>query len=164
MLAENSNVHFDNYLALVKGLCPSVQGLVAFGHDDQIVWRDSATAPELEAMQSRLQDLRGAEHDVLMIALDDDNWVELANLRNAHDEVALTLCFCISAEEKRSPKSVAGLEHTQLLNELLLADYEQCLALASKEDELNHMTDELTRRYHRMFAVQLQQWWDSLRQ
>ncbi len=153
MLAENSNVHFDNYLALVKGLCPSVQGLVAFGHDERIVWRDSATAPELEAMQSRLQDLRSAEHDELMIALDDDNWVELANLRNTHNEIALTLCFCISAEEKRSPKSVATLEPTQLLNTLLLADYEQCLALASKEDELNHMTDELTRRYEELNLI-----------
>ena len=39
------------------------------------------------------------------------------------------------------------------MTELLLTEYEQDLALASKEDELNHMTDELTRRYEELNLV-----------
>ena len=44
-------------------------------------------------------------------------------------------------------------ENIGLLNEFLLADYEQSQALASKEDELNHMTDELTKRYEELNLI-----------
>ena len=50
-------------------------------------------------------------------------------------------------------QAVAANENIGLLNEFLLADYEQSLALASKEDELNHMTDELTRRYEELNLI-----------
>ena len=48
---------------------------------------------------------------------------------------------------------MAANKNISLLNELLLTDYEQSQTLASKEDELNHMTDELTRRYEELNLI-----------
>ena len=59
----------------------------------------------------------------------------------------------LEKNEDAEPAAVSGQKSFVLLSELLLADYEQSLALASKEDELNHMTDELTRRYEELNLI-----------
>ena len=153
MPAKMSSVHFDNYFALLRGFHARVQGMAAYDHDGELIWRESATVPELEIMRARVAELRRGGRRDLMAAFDDENWVELVNLCNAHGDVALTLCFCLSADNRQAPESVANQQQTRLLNELLLAEYEQGLALASKEDELNYMTDELTRRYEELNLI-----------
>jgi diguanylate cyclase (GGDEF)-like protein len=87
-----------------------------------------------------------------LTSLENGSNLELVNLRNQHGEVALSLCLYLGATDK-TVQAVAASENIGLLNEFLLADYEQSLALASKEDELNHMTDELTRRYEELNLI-----------
>jgi len=148
----NNSVHFDNYLALLKGFDPAVEGMIVFDHEGCFVWQDSSKGLELDAIAPRLKSFREGDSDNALVSVEDDSNLELANLRNQHGEVALTLCLYLGATDK-TVQAVAANENIGLLNEFLLADYEQSLALASKEDELNHMTDELTRRYEELNLI-----------
>ena len=146
------SVHFDNYLALLKGFDPAVEGMIVFDHEGCFVWQDSSNKLELDRVMPRLKTFSDGNSDNALTSLEDESNLELVNLRNQHGEVALTLCLYLGATDK-TVQAVAANEKIGLLNEFLLADYEQSLALASKEDELNHMTDELTRRYEELNLI-----------
>jgi diguanylate cyclase (GGDEF)-like protein len=149
---SSNNVHFDNYLALLKGFDPAVEGMIAFDHEQCLVWQDSSKTLELAVVVPQLKSFRDADSDTALTSLENDSNLELVNLRNPHGEVALTLCLYLGATDK-TVQAVAANENIGLLNEFLLADYGQSLALASKEDELNHMTDELTKRYEELNLI-----------
>ena len=147
-----NSVHFDNYLALLKGFDPAVEGMIVFDHEGSFVWQDSSNSFELNVVVPRLKRFSDSDSDNELTSLEDGSTLELVNLRNQHGEVALTLCLYLGATDK-TVQAVAANKKIGLLNEFLLADYEQSLALASKEDELNHMTDELTRRYEELNLI-----------
>jgi len=149
---SDNNVHFDNYLALLKGFDPAVEGMIAFDHEQCFVWQDSSKTLELAVVVPQLKSFRDADSDTALTSLENGSNLELVNLRNPHGEVALTLCLYLGATDK-TVQAVAANENIGLLNEFLLADYGQSLALASKEDELNHMTDELTKRYEELNLI-----------
>jgi diguanylate cyclase (GGDEF)-like protein len=148
----NRSVHFDNYLALLKGFDPAVEGMIVFDHEQCFVWQDSSKTVELAVVVPELKSFRDAGGDTALMSLQNGSNLELVNLRNQHGEVALSLCLYLGATDK-TLQAVAANENIGLLNDFLLADYEQSLALASKEDELNHMTDELTRRYEELNLI-----------
>ena len=148
----DNNVHFDNYLALLKGFDPAVEGMIAFDHEQCCVWQDSSRTLELAVVVAQLKSFRDADSDTALTSLENGSNLELVNLRNPHGEVALTLCLYLGATDK-TVQAVAANANIVLLNEFLLADYGQSLALASKEDELNHMTDELTKRYEELNLI-----------
>ena len=147
-----SSVHFDNYLALLKGFDPAVEGMIVFDHEGGFVWQDKGNALKPDVVMPRLKSFSDGDKDNELTSLEDGSNLELVNLRNQHGEVALTLCLYLGATDK-TVQAVAANEKIALLNEFLLADYEQSQALASKEDELNHMTDELTRRYEELNLI-----------
>jgi len=147
-----SSVHFDNYLALLKGFDPAVEGMIVFDHEGGFVWQDKGNALKPDVVMPRLKSFSDGDRDNELTSLEDGSNLELVNLRNQHGEVALTLCLYLGATDK-TVQAVAANEKIALLNEFLLADYEQSQALASKEDELNHMTDELTRRYEELNLI-----------
>ncbi|MGB5329844.1 MAG: EAL domain-containing protein [Gammaproteobacteria bacterium] len=149
---SGNNVHFDNYLALLKGFDPAVEGMIAFDHEHCFVWQDSTEALDLAVVVPQLKSFHDGDSDTALTSLEDGSNLELVNLRNQHGEVALTLCLYLGATDK-TVQAVAANENIGLLNEFLLADYEQSQALASKEDELNHMTDELTKRYEELNLI-----------
>ena len=149
---SGNNVHFDNYLALLKGFDPAVEGMIAFDHEQCFVWQDSSKTLELAVVVPQLKRFCDGKSDTELTSLDDGSNLELVNLRNPYGEVALTLCLYLGATDK-TVQAVAANENIGLLNEFLLADYGQSLALASKEDELNHMTDELTKRYEELNLI-----------
>jgi len=149
---SDNNVHFDNYLALLKGFDTAVEGMIAFDHEQCCVWQDSSKTLELAVVVPQLKSFRDADRDTALTSLENGSNLELVNLRNPHGEVALTLCLYLGATDK-TIQAVAANENIGLLNEFLLADYEQSLELASKEDELNHMTDELTKRYEELNLI-----------
>jgi len=149
---SDNNVHFDNYLALLKGFDPAVEGMIAFDHEQCFVWQDSSKTLELAEVIPQLKCFCDGKSDTELTSLDDGSNLELVNLRNSHGEVALTLCLYLGATDK-TVQAVAANENIGLLNDFLLADYGQSLALASKEDELNHMTDELTKRYEELNLI-----------
>ena len=78
--------------------------------------------------------------------------VHAANCNAANEFGGTELVLCLRSPG-RAERRGRGKKSFQLLSELLLAEYEQNLALASKEDELNHMTDELTRRYEELNLI-----------
>jgi diguanylate cyclase (GGDEF)-like protein len=147
-----SCVHFHNYLALLKGFDPAVEGMIVFDHEGSVIWQDSSNTLEPDVVFPRLQTFSESDSDNELISLEDGSNLELVNLRNRHREAALTLCLYLGASDK-TVQAVAANEKISLLNEFLLADYEQSQALASKEEELNHMTDELTRRYEELNLI-----------
>jgi len=147
---SNGSVHFDHYLALLQGFCPEVESMAAFDPALGCVWKDETGSLDLDVTETQLESFRAGDRDDDRVALDDGSGLELINLKNVYGEVALTLCFRIA---KTTSQSLAANNNIGLLNELLLADYEQSQALASKEDELNHMTDELTRRYEELNLI-----------
>ncbi len=145
----DSSVHFDHYLTLLKGFCPGVRAMVVFDHEQSCIWQDSSSLLDLDQVVPQLEAFRAGESVDVNVALDDSAGLELINLKNTHGEVALTLGFEVADKTAQ----VAANQNISLLNEFLLADYEQSQALASKEDELNHMTDELTRRYEELNLI-----------
>jgi diguanylate cyclase (GGDEF)-like protein len=149
---SGSNVHFDNYLALLKGFDPAVEGMIAFDHEHSVVWQDNSETRDLAVVVPQLKRFRDGDSDTDLTSIEDGSNLDLVNLRNQHGEVALTLCLYLGATDK-TVQAVAANENISLLNEFLLADYEQSQALASKESELNHMTDELTNRYEELNLI-----------
>jgi diguanylate cyclase (GGDEF)-like protein len=149
---SGDNVHFDNYLALLKGFDPAVEGMIGFDHEDCFVWQDSTETLDLAVVVPQLKSFQDGDSDTALTSLEDGSNLELVKLRNQHGEVALTLCLYLGATDK-TVQAVAANENIGLLNEFLLADYEQSLELASKENELNHMTDELTKRYEELNLI-----------
>ncbi len=147
-----SSVHFDNYLALLKGFDPAVEGMIVFDHEGGFAWQDKGNVLKPDVVMPRLKSFNDGDHDNELTSLEDGSNLELVNLRNQHGEVALTLCLYLGATDK-TVQAVAANEKIAMLNEFLLTDYEQSQALASKEDELNHMTDELTRRYEELNLI-----------
>ncbi|MCP4875809.1 MAG: EAL domain-containing protein [Gammaproteobacteria bacterium] len=146
----DSSVHFDHYLTLLKDSCPDMRAMVVFDHEQNCIWQDGSSLLDLDRVVPQLEAFRAGDSVDVDLALDDSAGLELINLKNAHGEVALTLCFEVA---EKNTQTVAAIQNIGLLNEFLLADYEQNLALASKEDELNHMTDELTRRYEELNLI-----------
>ncbi len=149
-VVPGSNVHFDHYLALLKGFCPDVQALAVFDHEQSCIWQDGSHSLDLKQVAPLLETFRARDSDNAQVTPADSTNLELINLKNTHGEVVLTLCYDVA--QKTAP-AVAANENIRLLSEFLLADYEQSLELASKEDELIHMTDELTRRYEELNLI-----------
>ncbi len=150
-MTSTSSVHFEKYLRLLKGFHSAVTGMLVFDRDDEFVWQDSSDSVELERVQPQLKTFRHHDNDGELRQVNDELSLEIYNLKNGHDELVLTLCLSIDASDPSLP--VSAFEQIELLNEILLVEYEQSLALASKEDELNHMTDELTRRYEELNLI-----------
>ncbi len=153
MTGPNNSVHFNNFLTLLRGYCPSVCGLMVFDQALNFVWKNESSALDPARVKPLGQVLRDGDSDAEMVELDQGDFVQLAKLKNEFGELVLVLALCINADANVNGKSILQQESFILLSELLLADYQQSVALASKEDELNHMTDELTRRYEELNLI-----------
>jgi len=151
-IVPGNSVHFNHYLALLKGYCPTVQAMIVFDGELSFVWQSRDNSIDSERIATPLKTFRDSGNDGELINLDDGRKLEMLNLKTEHREVALTLCLCHGATENTLQPAAAN-ENIGLLNEFLLVDYQQSLALARKEDELNHMTDELTRRYEELNLI-----------
>ena len=149
----NGKVHFDNYLRLLKDYCPTVCGLMVFDHAVNFVWKNECSEIEPERVKPLMQVLRDGATDDEIVGLDRGEFVQLLKLKNEFGEPVLLLSLCMTSNANLEDKSILQQESFVLLSELLLADYQQAIALASKEDELNHMTDELTRRYEELNLI-----------
>ena len=150
---RDNSVHFDNYLTLLKEYCPAVKGLLAFDSNIDLVWQDDSGRFDPKRVQPLLQVLKDGDSDSEIMELESAGFAELVKLKNEYGEMVLGLCLRLDRQQDKVPDAVSRKKQFVLLSELLLADYQQSLALASKEDELNHMTDELTRRYEELNLI-----------
>jgi len=149
MNATARDVHFTNYLTLLKGLFPQLRGMIVFDSDVQPVWQDDGSKLDPARVEPLLRVLNDGDSDREQLELDSGDYVELVKLKSQHGSATLLLCLCFP----RHADSAADKESFILLSELLLAEFEQSRELASKDDELNHMADELTRRYEELNLI-----------
>ena len=152
-----STIHFDQYLALLKGFNANVRELVVYDAEVNFVWSSDADQSRHEALASLTVEQRRkcdeADKNQTIRCLGEDTYLELIDLKNPNDEIVLTLGLSLGGQDGTAPDPLARQENIRLLNELLLTEYEQSIALASQEDELNIMTDELTRRYEELNLI-----------
>ena len=153
MPAHDSNVHFDNYLTLLRDYCPAVCGIVVFDAELEFVWQDNSCNIDRERVKPLAQVLKDGATDDEVVELDRGDRVQLVKLKNGSGDPVLLLGLSLKPRNDARIESVAGQQAFILLSELLLADYQQSRTLASKEEELNHMTDELTRRYEELNLI-----------
>ena len=153
MATPDNGVHFEGFLTLLQDYCPAVKGLAVFDRDLNFIWQDAANRSDQKRLQPLLQILKDGDTYDEFIELDNGKFTELVKLTNESGELALALCLNLEATAGSMPTQVVQQKAFILLSELLLADYQQSIALASKEDELNHMTDELTRRYEELNLI-----------
>ncbi len=149
MQSSDNDVHFTNYTALLKGLFPSLQGLIVFDHGLSPLWKDANSNLDADRIEPLLRILNDGDSENEMLELESDRFVELIKLKNRHGTATLLLCLCFP----KNAEPVAGQESFKLLSEILLTEFEQSRELASKEEELNNMADELTRRYEELNLI-----------
>ena len=151
MQSANGYAHFDNFLELLCDYCPAVAGMAAFDGAAEMLWCSREEFGEADEFKSLVADIARGDRDDSYATLPNGTRCELVKLDNDLGGAALVLCLELA--DGAGDTGLAQQKAFQLLAELLLADYEQNLALASKEDELNHMTDELTRRYEELNLI-----------
>ena len=92
-VVPGSSVHFEQYLVLLQGFCPEVRGMIAFDQEQGCVWRGGADQLDLDQVVKQLASFHQGDGDNAQLTLGDSVNLELIKLKNAHGEVALTLCF-----------------------------------------------------------------------
>jgi diguanylate cyclase (GGDEF)-like protein len=153
MTISYKNIHFDQYLALLKSIYPTINGLVVFDRHANLVWQDARNRVDEEQLLSLIPKFMRSESNSLIQNLLNGELGELVKLRDRHDVPALLLCLCRSPEGKATMPTLAIEPAFEQLSEMLISDYLQNLELASKENELILMTDELTRRYEELNLI-----------
>ena len=153
MAISYKNIHFDQYLALLKSLYPTIKGLIVFDRDANLVWQDADNRADEEQLLSLVPKFLRADSDSKVQKLLNGEFGELVKLKDKRDLPTLLLCLCSSSRDKAKMPRFAGKPAFVQLSEMLLSDYLQNLDLASKEDELTMMTDELTRRYEELNLI-----------
>ncbi len=156
-MKSTSEVHFGQYLDLVREFCPRVQELVAYNHEGHCVWASDIDQSARQSLQSQIDEHRArggqAASAAKLHCLGDDRYLEIIDLKNDDDEMILTLGICLAGEDGQAPEALAAQQAIFLLNQFLATEYEQTIALAGQEDELNFMTDELTQRYEELNLI-----------
>ena len=153
MTISYKNIHFDQYLALLKSLYPTIQGLVVFDQDASLVWQDTDHRVDEEQLLSLVPKFLRSDSESKVQNLLNGEFGELVKLKDKRDMPTLLLCLCSSSRDKAKMPTFAGEPAFVQLSEMLVADYLQNVDLASKEDELILMTDELTRRYEELNLI-----------
>jgi len=153
MTNANGNVHFGEYLALLKTIYPAINGLIIFDCDAKLIWQGSDSTVDPEQIQSLLPNFIRGDADTQFQNLLNGSTGELVKLKNQQDQPTLVICLCSEPRNNSEVKSLAGQKTFAQLSEILLADYSQSIDLASKEDELMLMADELTRRYEELNLI-----------
>jgi hypothetical protein len=147
------NLHFSQYLALLKTAYPEVNGLVVFDHDAGLIWRDSDSPVDPEQLESLLPDFIRGDTDAQFQKLPNGATVELIKLKNPQDQAELIICLCSGQHSEARAKLLATRKTFTCWSEMLLADYSKSIELANKETELVLMADELNRRYEELNLV-----------
>jgi diguanylate cyclase (GGDEF)-like protein len=153
MTTSFDKVHFGHYLALMRTFYPTVNGLIVFDRDANLVWQNGDNRVDQEQLRSLIPKFLRSESASHVHHLLNGDSGELVKLKNQHESPLLVLCLCSSAREKAPMATFSGEPVFTQLSDMLLADYSQNLNLAAQENELILMTDELTRRYEELNLI-----------
>ena len=146
MTTNYSSIHFDQYLALLKTLFPTISGLVAFDCAGKQIWQDDAQRVDGEQISALIPEFRAVDADSQTHTLLNGDSGELVKLRDPHGAPVLLLCLCSSQGDKGALPVLARQPAFVQLSSMLLANYCQNSKLAAQTNELMQMSEELTRR------------------
>ncbi len=150
-------IHFNQYLALLKSFSATVRGLVVYDGKARFVWNSDPEQTDHELLRSQILAHRSKSNEAAktksLRCLGEDSYLEPIDLRNSDGEIVLMLGLYHSGLNGLVPDLLAGQENICLLSEFLVTEYRQSIALANQEDELDFMTDELTRRYEELNLI-----------
>ena len=156
-MKSGSAVHFGQYLDLLREFYPQVQDLVVCDDDGHRVWASNIGKAGREFVEAQIASRRGkgcqAASGEALHCLGNNRYLEIIELNNTDGEFILTLGIYLLSEHQIVPEFLAAQRSIALLNQFLATEYEYTQALASREDELNFMTDELTQRYEELNLI-----------
>jgi diguanylate cyclase (GGDEF)-like protein len=146
MTTDYTNIHFSQYLALLNTLYPTVDGLIAFDRCGNQIWRQSPVTLDEEQLPALITKLLNATEDSHTHQLLSGDFAELIKLREPQGVPVLLLCLLSSQGDPAAMPRLAGQLAFSQLSAMLLADYCQNIELATRDNEVMQLTDQLTRR------------------
>lgn len=149
--------NYDKYLKLLMQLHAAISGLSVYDASGDCLWNSAAggggEANLAELLQRDLADIVDTARQPSRVKTATGELIELIGLVNNRGETALLLCLELD-ESLVDAQSLLGEDsNVNMLNEYLLGEYQQAAEIASREDELNFMTGELTRRYEELNLI-----------
>jgi diguanylate cyclase (GGDEF)-like protein len=157
MALPGQSKSFERYYKLIKKMGTGVKAVYVFDEEENVIWRSMPGSVKLLSdIQERLIHFSGQvtetpTSDYLRINLKNAH-LDCIRLVGKRKKALLTLCVERDNSNKNRPNLFES-EEIELLNQGLLDDYRKSIELASQEDELNTMTDELTRRYEELNLI-----------
>ena len=88
-------VHFDDYLALLSRLYPSVEAMLACDAEGRKIWQRGQSLPDEEQLSSLVDAALAAGDETQIHALEQDRQLELVSLNDADGNLVLLLCLLI---------------------------------------------------------------------
>ena len=153
MTISYKNIHCVQYLALLKSIFPTINGLIVFDQHGSLVWQDTDNHVDEEQLLSLISKFLRLDSDSQSQNLLNGDLSELVKLKDKHGVPVLLLSLCSSPRDKVTMPMLAGESAFVLLSEMLLSGYLQNVELEAKKGELIVMTDELTRRYEELNLI-----------
>ena len=154
--SENQEEDFERYFKLIQKISVGVNALFIFNKQTDLIWSSRSGNPltmtELrEEMVDFIHDVDDSSNSYKRIHIKGLS-LDCIRLTSTRNKSMLTLCVVgDNADNHRC--CLFEREEIRLLSQGLLEDYRKSLELATKEDELNKMTDELTRRYEELNLI-----------
>ncbi|MCP4334729.1 MAG: EAL domain-containing protein [Gammaproteobacteria bacterium] len=154
---SDCQLYFNQYLSLIQGFYPQVLGLVVYDQVLNCIWNSDSDISKQGLLREHIEEHHSkscstAQCDLLK-PLDVDLFYEFIELKSPSDELLLTLVPYFKDLDSSLPVSLEGQQNIDLLNQFLLTEYQQGIELASREQELNSMADELSRRYEELNLI-----------
>ena len=154
---SDCQLYFNQYLGLIQGFYPQVLGLVVYDQVLNCIWDSDSDNSKQGLLRKHIEEhhsksCSSAQCDVLK-PLNDDLFYEFIELKSPSGKLLLTLVLYFKDLDSSLPVSPEAQQNIDLLSQFLLTEYQQGVELASREQELNSMADELSRRYEELNLI-----------
>jgi diguanylate cyclase (GGDEF)-like protein len=153
MTTNDSSIHFDQYMTLLKTLFPAINGLLAFDCAGKQIWQDDTQRVDGEQISALIAEFPGVDADSQIHTLLNGDSAELVKLRDPHGAPVLLLCLCSSQGDKAVLPALARQPAFVQLSSILLADYYRNIELATQHNQLMQMSEELTRCHQELKLI-----------
>ena len=145
------------YYRLLKTVDDNIGTLLIFDYGAGLLWQSAEVNPDLfksltAFLQSQGEAPSESAKSVYHRKLIENRWLDMVQIKDERQRVVLTVCLQLrKAAESQSSVFESGL--VAAANQDLLEWYVTSLKFARQEDELNQMTEELTRRYEELNLI-----------
>jgi len=152
----NQSEGFDWYFNLIQKIGVGINALFVFDKQVDLIWSSGQeNTPVIAELREKLIDYKrhnddGSLNHYMRFCIEGLNLDCMRFIGTRKSRV--TLCVVCESADSQSA-SVFEREEVMLLSQGILAYYRKNLKLSAQEDELNKMTDELTRRYEELNLI-----------